>query len=394
MAFANLWATSGYFLGSTLPNKLRKHGTGDGIQAPPAVIQSHPDVNIIIVMGESLRRKSMSLFGYERETTPHLSQLAKEGVILARQAVSAGVSTDVSVPLFFNAVAGLEAMPVVISQSRCLFKLAKMNGFETHLYSIQNVKSMHHILNYICPDQIDHIHLGINPENRSEDDTYLDEELLATFDKIDFTRPQFVVLQQRGSHGPYEHRFPPSFAKFQVQPGDSYETTQLKNYDNSVYYTDFVLSQLIKKARAIKNRKTYFIFTPDHSEAMGEEQVWGHNILAPPVTDIPFLFYSNDRAVVSEVQSWPNVVDHLDIANLVLRLAGLSGEKPAGLPRKMIVLGPDIEGLGGGMYVSAVEGAGPADGIQFDYRAVDFGSERKSAISGLVPAALSAPKIQ
>jgi glucan phosphoethanolaminetransferase (alkaline phosphatase superfamily) len=368
MAFANLWSTSGYFLGVTLPEKIMTSRSAKSFrQSPPPIITPTPDVNVIVVMGESLGWRSMSMYGYERGTTPLLEKLVRKKTLIARKAVSGGVSTDVSLPLFLNVTNSQGAAATITSQSRCLFKLAKDNGFETHFYTIQNVKSMRHILNYICPDSIDHTQIGVDPMNLSEDDLYLDEELIPLFEKIDFSRPQFVVMQQRGSHAPYEHRFPKRFEKFQPAENDSFETVLIKNYDNSVYYTDYVLADLIRRLRTISNRKTYFIFTSDHSEAMGEEQTWGHNILSPYVTEVPFLFYSNDERAMKEIRSWPKTVTHFDLSNLILRLIGYQAEQPPSHHggRKYTVLGPDLGGLGGSMEALIPEAPGP---IQFSLR--------------------------
>jgi len=59
-------------------------------QAPPSEPETVTPPNIIIVLVDTLRADHMSLYGYERETTPFIDRLASESVVFDRARAQAG----------------------------------------------------------------------------------------------------------------------------------------------------------------------------------------------------------------------------------------------------------------------------------------------------------------
>ncbi|MFN7727914.1 MAG: phosphoethanolamine transferase [Bdellovibrio sp.] len=347
LGFSNIYASFSYFAGKILPYKLSHREQTVHLEALK-VQSSRPQRHVVLIMGESLRYHNLSLFGYQRPTTPHLDQIAKENHLVYRKAFSGGVSTDVSVPMFFNNHQGFEAAPVIISQKRCLFALAQNNGFGTHYISAQTQASLQHILNYICPTAIDHLQVGAPLDVVEEDLTFHDEILIDALKKINLETPQFIVLHQRGSHSPYNLRYPKDKAAFALETADSYEVGQIKHYDNSVHYTDWVISELIKDLKVRSQIPFDLIYTSDHGQALGENGVWGHVMLNEYVHRVPFLFYSsNQDEFFKDVTTWPEYTHHQEISRLLIRLLGY--ESPPTPPNKtFFVMGPDLDGLDGG----------------------------------------------
>jgi len=63
----------------------------------PAAPDSDVPQGVILIIADTLRRDHMSLYGYERETTPELSRLASEGIRFDN-AIAQGTWTKISVP--------------------------------------------------------------------------------------------------------------------------------------------------------------------------------------------------------------------------------------------------------------------------------------------------------
>lgn len=119
-----------------------------------------------------------------------------------------------------------------------------------------------------------------------------DDILLKDLEKNLASNPgnEMIVLHLQGSHGPsYFKRYPKSFKRFTP----TCDTSKLNKcsleavvntYDNSLLYTDYLLSRFIKLLLAKKDVKSELIYLSDHGESLGENGVFLHGMpyfLAP-----------------------------------------------------------------------------------------------------------------
>ncbi|MNN33616.1 Phosphoethanolamine transferase EptA [compost metagenome] len=94
-----------------------------------------------------------------------------------------------------------------------------------------------------------------------------------------------------GSHGPaYFKRYPPAFEKFTpvCRSNDLSACSResiVNGYDNTLLYTDYVLSSLIDLLRKNESRlDTAMLYLSDHGESLGEYNLFLHGtpyLLAP-----------------------------------------------------------------------------------------------------------------
>jgi glucan phosphoethanolaminetransferase (alkaline phosphatase superfamily) len=365
LAFSNFYSSFTYFLGRTLPFKLT-HQNNEVYQAQYERQVINPQVNVIFILGESLRYQNMQLFGYPKPTTPGLMKLKDEVPMVYRKGISGGVCTDVSIPLFVNNYQSTNPMGAILSQERCLFKLAKENGFETHFYSAQAEGDLKHIVNYLCLPSIDHIQIGPGKSLMEDiDKHYYDDILLSYLDRVDFSKPNFLLLHQRGSHSPYNLRYPKESAAFPVDGNADVGSQMITHYDNSVAFTDKVVTEIVHRIRERSKFPTYIVFTSDHGQVLGENKSWGHNDLNDVVFKIPFVFMSMQKdAVVDQVNQWPEYVAHKDMSDLLVSLMGYKTPIEPAMQRKVFVMGYDLDGLEGGMWVQL--GSKEIEGVQQD----------------------------
>jgi lipid A ethanolaminephosphotransferase len=165
-----------------------------------------------------------------------------------------------------------------------------------------------------------------------------DEILLKDLDKLlsQNSGNMLVVLHQKGSHGPaYYKRTPKDLKRFlpecendNVQDCD--RQSIINAYDNTIVYTDYILSNLIK---LLNNQKyaTAMLYVSDHGESLGENNVYLHGFpyaIAPKQqTQIPMIFWASnsflqentlDMALLGQHRS-----DHFSHDNLFHSLLGL-----------------------------------------------------------------------
>jgi lipid A ethanolaminephosphotransferase len=139
------------------------------------------------------------------------------------------------------------------------------------------------------------------------DDECYDEILLhglqSHLDKQD--ADTLIVLHMKGSHGPaYFKRYPPAFAAFtpacdNVQLDRCSRQEIVNAYDNTLRYTDYVLSQTIDLLRRNEQRfDTAMLYVSDHGESLGENGLYLHGLpyaLAPrEQIQVPMLLWLSE----------------------------------------------------------------------------------------------------
>ena len=136
-----------------------------------------------------------------------------------------------------------------------------------------------------------------------------DERLLGSLRQMirDAKKDMVIVLHQKGSHGPeYAKRYPAAFGKF----GPVCRTNELEDcsresivaaYDNTILYTDFVLSKTIGLLRAAATEDgvdTAMLYFSDHGESLGEHNMYLHGapyILSPAEQrQVPMMMWLSD----------------------------------------------------------------------------------------------------
>jgi lipid A ethanolaminephosphotransferase len=111
-----------------------------------------------------------------------------------------------------------------------------------------------------------------------------------------------LVLHQIGSHGPsYFQRYPDAFRRFTpdcrtAELGNCSRDEIVNAYDNTVLYTDHVLSTIIDKLKSREDRMAgSMIYMSDHGESLGELGLYLHGapyFIAPSQqTHIPFVLW-------------------------------------------------------------------------------------------------------
>lgn len=330
-----LYAAS-YFVGTALRPEAAVAGPDFQPYRVERVSTATPPT-IVLVMGESLSHSHMSLFGYGRETTPRLDALRDDPAFVAHKAVAGGISTKVSLPTFFNIQREPGHIEHLMRYGSNLFKLAKESGLATHFISAQTANLATYSGSEFADQFVTVEEMGDLYEQKK------DGVLLHYLERMDLTRPGFIVLHQRNSHGPYEKSSLREFDAWPVPADADRHTYTVNTYDNSIRYTDYLLDTLIKDLRTRTRGPVYLFMTADHAEMMGEGGKYGHNMLEPDVVRVPFLFYAirGDAKVVERIRAM-QAPTHYDIGLEIARLLGYRIDNPNATPGRYYVNGLDL----------------------------------------------------
>jgi glucan phosphoethanolaminetransferase (alkaline phosphatase superfamily) len=227
----------------------------------------------VLVVGESARRASWSVYGYSRDTTPYLDRLKRDReAVFFDNAMSDANVTILAVPIMLTGSTPQEAAQKRWGHGN-LLDLAKEAGYETNWLVNQDVGVSTSI--GIVAD-----HLEYPPDFHESffSRGSLDEILLPSYRRmVDKPgRPRFVGMHVMGSHWEYFRRYPKPFQQFgsaqriSTLTSASTDRSMVRDladaYDNTVLYTDWFLQQVIEQARGLQVPATV-TFVPDHGEA-------------------------------------------------------------------------------------------------------------------------------
>ena len=255
----------------------------------------------VVVIGETARAANFSLNGYARATNPLLSQVPD--LVNLSHVSSCGTDTAQSVPCMFSGLGRAAYTYDRAIQQEGLLDILQRAGFSVLWRENQSG------CKGVCRRVPTEFVTDTQYRKFYEVGNSLDENLLTGLQaKIDqLEGDAVVVLHMMGSHGPaYYQRYPSAFAKFQPDCKESQFSRctlqQIVNsYDNTIVYTDYILSRLIELLQANDGRglATAMIFVSDHGELLGESNLYLHGLpydLAPDVQKhVPMLLWLSPK---------------------------------------------------------------------------------------------------
>ncbi len=260
----------------------------------PAAAGSRP-LTFVLVLGETATAGHFSLNGYARDTNP---ELRARDVLNFPQVTACGTSTADVLPCLFAAHAAGDDPSDRGEGRENLLDVLQRTG----------VSVLWRDNNSGCKDvcaRVPYEEVHAPPALRNGPNPY-DEMLLDGLQaRLDATPGDlFLVLHQRGSHGPaYHRRTPPAFKRFLPECSDDdlqacAREDIVNAYDNTILYTDHVLGLLIDLLAAnAPQRDVALLYVSDHGESLGENGVWLHGFpawLAPEEqTHVPMVFWAS-----------------------------------------------------------------------------------------------------
>ncbi len=290
-----LSALAGYLRGETRVEVERVEPLAPDarLRAPPGSDGRRRRV-VVFVLGETASAAHFSLNGYARDTNP---QLAARDVLNFPDVSSCGTATADSVPCLFSNL-GREGFSRDRAQgSEGLLDVLARVGVDV-LWRDNNTGSKG------VADRVAYEDVAGPPEFFDGEGWY-DEALLVGLEERlgRGDGDQFIVLHQRGSHGPaYSRRTPPAFKRFlpecaRVDVQNCPREELVNAYDNTILYTDHVLARLIDLlAGASGTADVAMLYVSDHGESLGEDGIYLHGFpywLAPKEqTHVPMVFWA------------------------------------------------------------------------------------------------------
>lgn len=246
--------------------------------------------HVWLVVADSLRSDRLGVLGYPRDTTPNLSRLQAQGLLLAKPGVASGVATAVSLPNLLNVIREPGQPHLLREQPHNLFRLAQQNQFRTHWLSAQESKLLSHLGSRYLDVSITREDYPLRFLKRH------DHALVDLLGEQAWGTRNFAVINLRTAHLPYEENYDQHtepVASWPITPALPREERQANAYDNALRYLDDVLAEMIERFEQLEGER-YLVITGDHGQLLGEQGRWGHNDLQPQVAEVPVLIIARD----------------------------------------------------------------------------------------------------
>ena len=243
---------------------------------------------VIVIVGESVNKHHMGLYGYNSNTTPFLSSLKKNKNLFTFNVIAPTNQTRYSVPILLTK-ANVEDYVNLYTHSHSIIKDFYMKGYTTSWISNQGHVGKHDNSISLIGQEADKrvfFNKGDYRKAKTDDSVvdYLNKHKLNS-DK------ELSIIHLMGSHFDYTKRYTKEHMFFNKPKN------VIEEYDNSIYFTDYVLENIYKYYS--KDEKVLFIYFSDHGEVMADDgninKIGGHgfNPAYKEEYEVPFVIYSS-----------------------------------------------------------------------------------------------------
>lgn len=310
----------------------------DAVRAVPAAAAGTPPRKslFVVVVGETARADHFSLNGYQRQTNPELAKVS--GLINYPAAYSCGTDTAQSVPCMFSGLGRTEFSNARAESQHNLLDILKRAGVD--VIWRENQAGCKGVCDRVTTEVLTGLkHPTFYAYTENHDEILVDglAERIKTLEK-----DTVIVMHMMGSHGPaYWKRYPERFAVFTPICRESQFSRCTRDeivnaYDNTILYSDFVLSRLIAALEqgAAAGVDTGMLYMSDHGESLGENNIYLHGMpyaFAPEAQKhVPMVVWLSNalraRASVRDgclEKEAANPVSHDNLFHSVLGLMGV-----------------------------------------------------------------------
>lgn len=279
----------------------------------------------VLVIGESETRDHMQAYGYDRDTTPWLTEASqKPEVILFRNAYSNHTHT---VPVLTYALSEKNQYnDVPLEKAYSLIEIAKAAGYDTYWISNQRKYGAWDTPVAEMASTAAH-QTWMNERTGTHDlrSDHYDEALADEIPDSNNVKNALIVIHLMGNHGAYVDRYPGEWKHY------SGKSKAIDAYDDAARYNDYVLKTLYEKLKDNPNFKG-FVYFSDHGEDV--EKHYGHEAskFTATMSHIPLVVILSPSFQAERPKTVQSLQDHREsywtndlMYNLMTDLMGIEG---------------------------------------------------------------------
>ncbi|WP_298082385.1 phosphoethanolamine transferase [uncultured Campylobacter sp.] len=264
--------------------------------------------NIVLIIGESLQRGHMSLYGYGVKNTPLLEGLEASGnLIKFSDTISPYGTTNQVLMRLLNFSDYESERKRAWFRNLSIIDMFKLSGYRTFWISNQEAFGAHALSAKSAADRAD-AESFLSKSNLYETVRIKPDGVLLPLinqAKAGQGERNFYVIHLIGSHMDYSLRYPEGFGKFSAADVKAKLTSKQKDvvayYDNSVLYNDFVINEIFK---IFSGDDSLIVYLSDHGENLYENGRLGHGMESRFTYEIPLLFIASREFLSDHAKLW------------------------------------------------------------------------------------------
>lgn len=334
-------------------------GAAKAIRIPGEVESDRPQAeseapDVVMIVLDALRADRVGAWGYERDTTPNLDRLAREGVPLTSVHAEAPYTRS-SVATLFSSYSWRDHKVLSGKQAlgrhfTTLAELLQDSGWFTLAIS-DNSNVARSAGSDQGFDEFVQTWSDVDLEREESEGWWWPEKPVLVWEErlsrgLDTSRPTFAYLHLMPPHEPYfpgpEHdRFGPdgyegpvtgntpdilAFNKGELASGTPDQERLEALYDGGLHRGDALVERALQAWRMLgRDRPLLLVFVSDHGEAFGEHDRYGHNSsVHAEMTHVPVILHP--AAMVPEsIRETPDALRSLgDLYPILVHTLGLS----------------------------------------------------------------------
>ncbi|MCC7146191.1 MAG: sulfatase [Phycisphaeraceae bacterium] len=341
--------------------------------------------NILLIAIDSLRRDHMSLYGYPRNTTPHIDRFAEEATVFENTfsthipTTSAYASMLTGADCFTNQVVALRHKGGLTPKVKTLPEIARANGYLTTCVGFTGNPASRGFDQYL-----DYPGWGSWDQGRSPKAEELNKVAIPQLQRLcRQKKPWFVMLRHMDPHSPYlppapyermfyhgNERDPKNKSLdtlYAFKPFADYFRTWFPpgctdiqyinaQYDGAVAYMDACIQSIFTALDTLGVLDdTIVVLNGDHGETLDEHDCWfDHHGLYDPTLVVPLLIrYPKKLPVGIRVAGYNQ---HKDLLPTLVELADLkldaaTNKQIDGQTLTRLVFGPEVS-FGSEFYIT------------------------------------------
>ena len=298
--------------------------------------------DIVVIIGESFNRHHSSLYGYNHNTNPRLSQL--NHLYVFDDVISPRNLTTSSFKLFLSLSSEDDSLEWC--DKPFFTTIFKKAGYNVPFYSNQYVKdAKQHPVNapagFFYHPKIEPFLFSHKNNKRYEYDDGLIDEYKQNRHELEVENQNLIIFHLMGQHFHSYNRFPKERDYFKVddyiRPELSTEQVQeVADYDNATLYNDSIVNEIIS---FYQDKDAIILYFADHGDEANDYRVHigrESNPIAEGAPglhcqfDIPFLIYLTDTCCILHPELEHKIAQSIhrpfmidDLPHLLLDIAGI-----------------------------------------------------------------------
>jgi len=293
--------------------------TAANFQTPaPTLNFSNNGIKVVVYIGESTSIMNMGLYGYPRNTTPHLDNLFDHdnNFLRFKNVFSTHTHTSQSLleALSISADDDKALRPINSRKRISLIDVLNNGKVGTYLYSNQGATGTWNLASSIIFKNAykkfsTKSEIAGNADGqlkKPSDDEFFEQNLDSNLQSLSSDESDVVFLHSYAGHGEYLDNIPESFRP----PVDSYINLrppsaivgsniklakEVEDYDSAIKYVDFSVAKTIEQ---IKNHKQpiVFLYFSDHGDSAYSARGHDSSRFIHEMARVPFIMYFNEKA--------------------------------------------------------------------------------------------------